>query len=225
MAKATKVIHRMKVDPEVAHEKGVRELETLLVDHKETLKDIFDIVEKMREREILNMVNSSLGQSDKIITRIVTALDASDTPKSVKNAMLLFQLLGNIDMEQLEPIALKINSGIARAAEYEHEGQPAGYGGLLGAVKDPEVIEGMNVLLCMLKGMGEQQDAKERVEPQKERLENPGKEMGTSSTNKKSVQPSNRKSNTGWYVLAAGAWGVAIPLLMKGRQAKDRTSV
>ncbi|MFC3419360.1 DUF1641 domain-containing protein [Salinicoccus hispanicus] len=225
MAKATKVVHRMKVDPEAEHAKGVRELEQLLLDNHETLKDIFDIAEKMREREMLDMVNSSLGQSDKIITRIVTALDASDTPQSIKNAMLLFQLLGNIDMEQLEPIALKLNSGIVRAAEYEHEGKPAGYPGLIRSLKDPEVIEGMNVLLRVLKGMGEQQDTKERIEPQKERFENPGKEMETSSRNTESAPSPSRGSSAGWYLLAAGAWSVAIPLLLKGRQATDKTSV
>lgn len=225
MAKATKVIHRMKTDPEAEHAKGVQELEQLLINNRETIEDIFDIMEKVREREVLDMVNSSLGQSDKIITRIVTALDASDTPKSIKNAMLLFQLLGNIDMEHLEPIALKINSGIVKAAEYEHEDQPAGYLGLVRSLKDPQVIEGMNVLLHVLEGMGEQQDTKEHIKPQKERFENPGKEMGEVSRDSKDAPSSNHGSNTRWYLLAAGAWGIAIPLLLKQRQNKNRISI
>ncbi|WP_031546843.1 MULTISPECIES: DUF1641 domain-containing protein [Salinicoccus] len=234
MAKATKVIHKMKIDPEVKHEQELRELENLLLEHKDTLHDMFDIADKLKDREILNMISSALGQSDRVIHRIVTAIDESETPQSMKNMLLLFQLLGTIDMEQIEPIVLKINSGIARAAEYEHEKKPAGYTGLLGALKDPHVIEGLNVLVKIVKGMGEGKEDEERVEPQKDRLENPEKEMNEepkdnqekrSSASRKKRAASSSRPAAKWYALAAGAGALAIPLLMKGQKVKNNSPV
>ncbi|WP_271398310.1 DUF1641 domain-containing protein [Salinicoccus roseus] len=233
MAKATKVIHKMKIDPEVKHQQELRELEALLLEHKDTLQDILDIADKMKDREVLNMVNSALGQGDKVINRIVTAIDQSDTPQSMKNMLLMFQLLGTINMEQIEPIVLKLNSGIARAAEYEHEKKPAGYSGILGALKDPHIIEGLNVLLKIVKGMGEEKDDEERIEPQKDRIEKPEKEMDEESNKVRERRPStsrkqrstSSRSAAKWYALAAGAGALAIPLLMKGQRIKNNSPV
>lgn len=233
MAKATKVIHKMKIDPEVKHQQELRELEALLLEHKDTLQDILDIADKMKDREVLNMVNSALGQGDKVINRIVTAIDESDTPQSMKNMLLMFQLLGTINMEQIEPIVLKLNSGIARAAEYEHEKKPAGYSGILGALKDPHIIEGLNVLLKIVKGMGEEKDDEERIEPQKDRIEKPEKEMDEESNKVGERRPStsrkqrstSSRSAAKWYALAAGAVALAIPLLMKGQRIKNNSPV
>lgn len=210
MAKATKVVHKMKVDPETKHARELHELEQLLMEHKEVLGDLLSIADKMKDREILDMVGSSLGQSDKVIHRIVTALQDSDAPQSIKNLLLLFQLLGTINMSEIEPLVLKLNTGIAKAAEYEHKNKPAGYSGLLGALKDPEVIEGANVLLQILKGMGTSKDAEENVKPQKERVQNPEREMDEEENH-----PDTKKLPKPYgYALAAGTGALLmIPLV------------
>lgn len=201
MARATKVIHKMEVDPEVKHTQELRELEQLLLEHKESLGDILSIAAKLRDREILDMVDSSLGQSDKVIHRIVTALNDSEAPQSIKNTLLLFELLGTLNMTEIEPLVLKINTGITKAAEYEHGNNPAGYPGVLHALKDPEVVEGANVLLQILKGMGTQKDDEENVKPQVERAHNPEREMDEQGN-----APDSKKMPKQYrYALAAGA--------------------
>lgn len=40
MAKQTKIIHKMKVDPEVQHERDLKELEKLLVENQELLEKL-----------------------------------------------------------------------------------------------------------------------------------------------------------------------------------------
>ncbi|WP_411843128.1 DUF1641 domain-containing protein [Salinicoccus sp. HZC-1] len=209
MAKATKVIHKMEVDPEVKHKQELHELEQLLLEHKDVLQDTLAIADKMRDHEIFDIINSGLGQSDKVINRVVTAFDDSEVPQSIKNMLLLFQLLGTVDMSQIEPIVLKLNTGIAKAAEYEHEDKPGGYSGLLGALKDPEVIEGVNVLVKILKGMGTHKDDEENVEPQKERIENPKMEMNEKQS-EDSAPVQRRPSKR--YALAAGAGAAAFLL-------------
>ncbi|WP_052747313.1 DUF1641 domain-containing protein [Salinicoccus sediminis] len=210
MAKATKVIHKMETDPEVRHECELRELEQLLTNHKEVLGDILSIADKMKDRELLDMMSSGLGQGDRIVHRIVTALDDSETPQSIKNALLLFQLLGTVNMTELEPLVLKINTGVSKAAEYEHGNEKAGYAGLIGALKDPEVVEGANVLLQILKGMGTQKDEEEHIKPQTERVRNPEREMDEQEND----HAEGQKKPYG-YALAAGAGALMmIPLIL-----------
>ena len=210
MAKATKVIHRMETDPEVQHEREIRELEQLLTKHKEVLGDILSIADKMKDRDLLDMMDSGLSQSDRIIHRVVTALDDSETPQSIKNALLLFQLLGTVNMTEIEPLVLKINTGVSKAAEYEHSNKKAGYRGVLGALKDPEVVEGVNILLQILKGLGTGVDEGENIRPQTERVQNSEREVDE----QKSDYEEDKKKPYG-YALAAGAGALMmIPLVL-----------
>lgn len=211
MAKATKVIHKMEADPEIEHARELQELEKLLMEHKEALGDILSIADKMKDREILDMINSSLGQSDKVIHRIVTALNDSEAPQSIKNILLFFELLGSLNMTEIEPLILKINTGITKAAEYEHNKNPAGYSGLVSALKDPEVVEGVNVLVQILKGMGTWKDEEEGVKPQTERTRNPKREMGEQRSG---TPDSKNMSKQYGYALAAGAGALLmVPLV------------
>src|SRR5690625_3355011 len=100
MAKQTKIIHKMKVDPEVQHERDLKELEKLLVENQELLEKLFDILNKLEDHEVLNMVKGGLAESDSILYRLLTAVESSSASKSIKNALLMTQLLGKVNMEQ-----------------------------------------------------------------------------------------------------------------------------
>src|SRR5699024_929575 len=103
-----------------------------------------------------------------------------------------------------------INTGVSKAAEYEHGNKKAGYAGLIGALKDPEVVEGANVLLQMLKGMGTQKDEEENIRPQPERVQNPGREMDEQKS--EDAEDSKRPVS---YALAASACACRMrPLIL-----------
>ncbi|WP_042420905.1 DUF1641 domain-containing protein [Geomicrobium sp. JCM 19038] len=130
MAKATTVIHKIEKDPKELHEQQVKEIESLLVEHKDSIEDVLTIIHQLRDREVLNLAHGALGQSEHVLHRIVTAMDTKETTQSIKNALLIFQLLGTVNMNELEPIVLKLNHGIKMAAEYDHSDQNAGTLGL-----------------------------------------------------------------------------------------------
>ncbi|CAM4190882.1 DUF1641 domain-containing protein [Lacicoccus alkaliphilus] len=158
MAKQTKVIHKMKIDPEVQHERDLKELETLLVENREILEKLFEILNKLEDHEVLNMVKGGLSESDSILYRILTAVESSSASKSIKNALLMTQLLGRINMSELEPVILKLNNSIEIASEYEFKNRGSGWFGLLKVLMDPQFIEGSNVLTQFVKGFGENAD-------------------------------------------------------------------
>ncbi|MHC0551309.1 helical membrane plugin domain-containing protein [Salinicoccus sp. CNSTN-B1] len=201
MARATKVIHKMKVDPEVEHDKALHEIEELFIEHKDSLNDVLKMMEKMREREFFNIANASLGQSSKIVTRLVTALDGSKAPHSIHNLLLLFELLSSLDMDSLEPVAHKLNNGIAQAAKYDKSDRSSGYRELFAALKDPEVLAGLNMALQILKGLGQKDSSK--------------KNDSVTGSSKRSTRASRSNSSMKWYPLVLGAAAVSVPLLLK----------
>src|SRR5699024_9049484 len=123
MAKSTKVIHRMETDPDARHEQEIKELEQQILAHKESLNDLLSILDKLNDQEILNILNAGLGQSDQIIQRVLKAVQETDASKSIKNMLLIFQLLATLDMEELEPLIIKFNKGVEKAGKYEHGGE------------------------------------------------------------------------------------------------------
>lgn len=158
MAKQTKVIHKMKIDPEVQHQRDLKELENLLVENRELLEKLFDILNKLEDHEVLNMVKGGLAESDDILYRILTAVESTSASKSIKNALLMTQLLGRINMSELEPVILKLNNSVEIAAEYEYRSRGKGWFGLVKTIRDPQFIEGVNVLTQFVKGFGENAD-------------------------------------------------------------------
>lgn len=158
MAKETKVIHKMKIDPEVQHERDLKEIEKLLVENRELLEKLLDILNKLEDHEVLNMVKGGLAQSDSVLYRILTAIESTSASKSIKNALMMTQLLGRIDMSQLEPVILKLNNSIEVASDYERNKRGGGWIALIRVLTDPRFIEGSIVLTQFVKGFGTNAD-------------------------------------------------------------------
>ncbi len=126
--------------------------------------------------------------------------------------LVIVQSLGSIKLADLEPMLFKINSALNYVSEYEHNHQQnqssAGY--LLKSLKDPKTLEGMNTLLALLKGMGEDQSSNETNQPQAELST-----IANETYQQPQKQESTESSGTKWYVIAAGAFAFALPLLLK----------
>ncbi|CAD2072046.1 DUF1641 domain-containing protein [Phocicoccus pinnipedialis] len=148
MAKATTKIRRMEVDPEEVRRKELRELEDQLIAHKDTLNNLFRLLDQLEEHEVLNAANAGLAHSDQILTRVLKALGETETDKSIRNALLLVQGLAKFNFEDIEPIILKVNKGLLAKEER------TGVAGLFKTLISPEFIEGMNYLLNFVKGFG-----------------------------------------------------------------------
>lgn len=225
MAKQTKVIHKMKVDPEVQHERDLKELEKLLVENQELLEKLFDILNKLEDHEVLNMVKGGLAESDSILYRLLTAVESSSASKSIKNALLMTQLLGKINMDELEPVILKINNSIEVASEYEYRSRSSGWLGLFKVLMDPQFIEGSNVLTQFVKGFGANADDLKKKFKVEDSISTLSDEAEGYQLSKDESHVDNKKTGSlrKAAVLAAGtgvagAAAVAIPLIFSKKK-------
>ena len=226
MAKETKVIHKMKVDPEVQHERDLKELEKLLVDNQELLEKLFDILNKLEDHEVLNMVKGGLAESDSILYRLLTAVESSSASKSIKNALLMSQLLGKINMNELEPVILKLNHSIETASEYEYRNRGSGWFGLLKVLMDPQFIEGSNVLTQFVKGFGANADDLKKKYKVEDSISTMSDESEGYQLSKDDSKVDDKKSGSlkKAAVLAAGTGvagvaAVAIPLIFSKKKS------
>ncbi|MFF2456956.1 DUF1641 domain-containing protein [Peribacillus simplex] len=224
MAKATKVINRITLNDEERRRIELEEIERTLLENKEVIKETFEVMKGMQDRGILSMVNSLLKEGDKVLNILVKTADTPETSNTLKNLLLILGTLGSLNVQQLEPLILKVNSGIARVAEADKTPDKPSYLALMRSLNDQEVKQAMTFLMTFLKGMGEDTSDLERTTqlPENQQLHKANEtadiERPTTSKSYGSSIPSEggrgKIRYTSWFWIAAGVSLVTIPLTL-----------
>ncbi|WP_273851364.1 DUF1641 domain-containing protein [Guptibacillus spartinae] len=163
MAKAIKQIKRIDVSKEEKRANDLKEIEDALIDNKDALLETLSVVGGMKERGILTLMNGLFGEGDRVLKVIVDLLNVPENTTALKNLMLLFGAAGKINVQDLEPLLLKINAGIENVAENSEGMEKTGYLDLLRALKDPEINRSLTILITFLKGMGKDTENEEQM--------------------------------------------------------------
>ncbi|MEK5100836.1 DUF1641 domain-containing protein [Cytobacillus sp. FSL M8-0252] len=195
MAKATTVIRKIEVSPEEQRNRELKELEDSIVNNRRAIIDSIHLIQRIHEKGILHIVESMLGQSDKILDRVLLSMEHPEVTGSIKNSFLLLEVLGKIDLKEWEPMIDKINTALTRMVEVQQSDKEKKEVTMLSMLRDSEVREGMSILLAFVKGLGSS-EGKEKEEIVKQNL-------GT------------RKFNKNWLFFIGGAAVMSIPLFLK----------
>ncbi|MCA1040343.1 DUF1641 domain-containing protein [Bacillus infantis] len=162
MAKAITHIQRKTLTEEEKRKKDLMEVEDALIDNKEAILESLKVMRNMHDRGVLTLLSGLFGQGDKVLDILVRAADKPETSNTLKNLLLMGGTLGMINVKQLEPFLLKIDSGIARVAEAGDTQEKTGFFDLAKSLKDPEINRAVTLLLTFLKGMGQETKELER---------------------------------------------------------------
>jgi uncharacterized protein YjgD (DUF1641 family) len=162
MAKAIRQIHRIEVTEEDQRKKDLQEVENALIDNKDAILESLQVLKHMHERGAISLLKGLFGQGDKVLNILIRTADTPETANMLKNLLLMAGMLGTLNVKQIEPFILKVNSGIARVAETNDTDEKVGYFDLARSLKDPEINRSLSLLLNFLKGMGEDTEHLER---------------------------------------------------------------
>jgi uncharacterized protein YjgD (DUF1641 family) len=163
MAKAITKIQHIELTEEQKRKRDVEEVETALLDNKEAILQSLDVMKHMHDRGVLSLLGGLFAEGDKVMHVLVKAADKPEATNTLKNLLLMVGVLGTINVQQLEPLLLKLNSGIARVAEYRENDDKLGYFDIVRSLKDPEINRALSLLFEFLKGMGEDTSGLERT--------------------------------------------------------------
>ncbi len=217
MAKPITKIHHIELTEEEKRKQDLLEIEQILADNKEVIKELFSVINKMKDRNVLNMVNSLFGQGDRVLDIVVKAADKPETANTIKNLLLMLGMLGTLNVQQLEPVILKVNNGIARMAQADKEDE--GYVSMIYSLSKPEVKRAISLLFTFLKGMGENKQELERT------TQLPEDQAGTIlQAEKMDMQPEpiheqkQLRVSKGWMVAAAGVSVIGIAMSRKPKK-------
>lgn len=155
MAEPISKINRKEISEEEKRKKDLEEIEHALVENKEAILQSMTLMKNMHDRGVIEMASALFGQGDKVMHTLMETLDKPESTNAIKNGLLLMGTIGLINVKQLEPLLIRLDSGIAKVAEAEDTEDKTSIFDLLKALRDPEINRSITLLMSFLKGMGE----------------------------------------------------------------------
>jgi uncharacterized protein YjgD (DUF1641 family) len=86
-------------------------------EHAEALLAIYDLLQGLHDRGVLDALNGALSSSDFIMETVVETANAPENIRAVRNLILLSKLLGSIGPDLLGRVADSIPEGLAQASD------------------------------------------------------------------------------------------------------------
>src|SRR5438067_5414293 len=108
---------RLEFSPRDAREALHTRLQNAPLQHTEALLSGYDLLQRLHDRGVLDLLRGGLGSSDKVLSIVV---DAAKTPKAInatRNLLILSKVMFTLEPDLLENIAKAVPNSLAQARE------------------------------------------------------------------------------------------------------------
>ena len=131
-----------------------KRLEEAPVEHAEALLDSYELLGKLHEHGVFELLRGALGASDKLIETAVDAAKSDEAIRAMRNAIILGKILGSINPDVLQGVAVAVGETLGCYEEPVIE--PPGLILLLSQFSHKEQRRSMALLNKFLKSFGNQ---------------------------------------------------------------------
>jgi uncharacterized protein YjgD (DUF1641 family) len=152
-----KAIQQIERTPVVHEEKASQDKEALLatlLERREAIEKSIQLLQRADERGLLDVATALVGQGDKVMGVVSRELNKPHNSTMLVHFVKLAEMIGELDIEKLQPLISKVNQGIEKADEIVSSGETTTLFDMLKALKDPEVNRAITALFGFLKGAG-----------------------------------------------------------------------
>lgn len=91
------------------------------LEHAEALLAAYEVLQRLHERGVLDILNGALSAGDTLLDTVVEVAKTPEAIRSVRNLLLLSQVLGKIEPELLDVIVRSIPEGLAQVSAKRSE--------------------------------------------------------------------------------------------------------
>jgi uncharacterized protein YjgD (DUF1641 family) len=131
-----------------------KRLEQAPVEHAEALLDSYALLQQLHEHGVFELLRGALGASDKLIETAVDAAKSDDSVRAIRNAIILGKILGSINPEVLEGVAVAVSQTLGCYDKPIIE--PPGLFSLLSQFRHKELRRSMALFNRFLETLGNQ---------------------------------------------------------------------
>jgi uncharacterized protein YjgD (DUF1641 family) len=98
----------LELPPRDPREELRKRLEEAPVQHAEALLDSYDLLEKLHQHGVFELLRGALGASDKLIETAVDAAKSDESVRAIRNAIILGKILGAVNPDVLQGVAVAV---------------------------------------------------------------------------------------------------------------------
>ncbi len=104
-----------------AREELHHRLDKAPLEHAEALLAAYEVLQRLHERGVLDILNGALSAGDTLLDTVVEVARTPEAIRSVRNLLLLSQVLGKIEPELLDVIVRSIPEGLGQVSAKRSE--------------------------------------------------------------------------------------------------------
>ncbi len=143
---------RLEFSPRDARAELQTRLQNAPLQHAEALLSGYDLLQRLHDRGVLDLLRGGLGSSDKVIEIIVEAAKTPESIRGIRNTLILAKILGTIEPELVEGFARSLPEAIALTKA--HESEPPGLWNVLKQFRNRNFRRGLVLVNSMLEAFG-----------------------------------------------------------------------
>ncbi|MGC3971191.1 MAG: hypothetical protein QM775_28785 [Pirellulales bacterium] len=125
-------------------------LEAAPEEHAEALLAAYEVLQGLHDRGALELLRGMLGSGDKVLEIAVNAARNPQSIRSLRNLLLLVNMVGEIDPEQLRGIT----QAVPQALNAAHTAQPLSLWRLLSVVWNKNIRRALGIGISLLDAIG-----------------------------------------------------------------------
>jgi len=92
-------------------------------EHAEALLNVYDILQELQDRGVLELAKGALGSSEKVLQILVSVVNTPEMIRGIRNMMILAKIADSLEPELLEGLEQAVQEGLAEA----RKPKPAGF--------------------------------------------------------------------------------------------------
>ncbi len=108
---------RLEFPPRDARAELQSRLQDAPLQHAEALLSGYDLLQRLHDRGVLDLLRGGLGSSDKVLSIVVDAAKTPEAINATRNLLILSKVAFTLEPELLEDIAQAVPNSLARAKE------------------------------------------------------------------------------------------------------------
>jgi len=140
----------LKIPPEDPREVLRRKLESAPLEHAEALLSVFEIVQELHDKGLLEIAKGALGSGEKVMKIGVDAAKSPEVIQAIRNFMILSKLFASLDPRLLEHLAGAVPKALVEAKEEKAPGPFA----LLGMLASEDMRRMLGIGTRVVKSLG-----------------------------------------------------------------------
>src|SRR6267378_8581897 len=108
---------RLEIPPRDARDELLTRLQSAPLQHAEALLSGYDLLQRLHDRGVLDLLRGGLGSSDKVLSILVDVAKTPEAINATRNLLILSKVVFSLEPELLEDIVTAVPNSLAQARE------------------------------------------------------------------------------------------------------------